>query len=70
MKPPYYDNDLIQTLQLSGEYIGQSDHPENHADWVLFLVDEIKSQVKEEEYAAMLQKLNSSVSKMWEEEIS
>ena len=28
MKPPYYDSDLIQTLQLSGEYIGRSDQPE------------------------------------------
>lgn len=61
MKPPYYDNDLIQALQLSGEYIGRSDHPETHADWVLFLIDEIKGLVSEDEYAAMLGQLKSKI---------
>ncbi len=61
MKPPYYDSDLIQTLQLAGEYIGSSDQTETRADWVLFLIDEIKGSVSEEEYAAMVEELYSKV---------
>ena len=58
MKPPYYDNDLIQTLQLSGEYIGRSDHPEKYAQWVLFLIDEVKGFISDDEYKAMVNQLS------------
>jgi len=67
MKPPYYDNDLIQALQLSGEYIGRSDKPEQRADWILFLIDEIKGLSPDDEYAAMLNQLNSKVAALWNE---
>ncbi|MDX1414452.1 MAG: hypothetical protein R3293_09695 [Candidatus Promineifilaceae bacterium] len=61
MKPPYYDSDLIQTLQLSGEYIGNSDQPDKYAAWVLFLIDEIKGFAAEDQYAAMLDELSTKV---------
>jgi hypothetical protein len=63
MKPPNYDSDLIQLLQLSGEYIGRlDDHSRQRADWILFLVDEIKGFISADEYAAMLAQLTSSLS--------
>ena len=62
MKPPFYEADLIQWLQLSGEYIGRmDDHSETRADWILFLVDEVKGFITAAEYAAMLEQLDSSV---------
>jgi len=67
MKPPYYDSDLIQTLQLSGEYIGRSNQPEQRADWVLFLIDEIKSLLPEDEYVTLLNQLNSKVAALNDE---
>lgn len=67
MKPPYYDNDLIQTLQLSGEYIGRSDHPEYLATWVLFLIDEVRSQVDEAEFKNMMRSLSHEVDLIWNE---
>jgi hypothetical protein len=58
MKPPFYEPDLIQWLQLSGEYIGRmDDHPETRADWILFLVDEVKGFISPEAYQALLEQL-------------
>ena len=67
MKPPFYDNDLIQTLQLSGEYIGRSDQVEKRADWILFLLDEVKAFISADEYAAMLEQLSSAVAALHDE---
>ena len=67
MKPPYYDSDLIQTLQLSGEYIGTSDQPDKYAAWVLFLIDEIKGFAADDQYAAMLDELSEKVAALKEE---
>jgi len=67
MKPPFYDNDLIQALQLSGEYIGRSDQPEKRAAWILFLIDEIKGLVSGDEYEAMLNQLESKVAALRDE---
>ena len=62
MKPPYYDNDLIQLLQLSGETIGRmDDHSDKRADWVLFLLDEIKGFLPADEYEAMLAQLSGAI---------
>ena len=67
MEAPYYDSDLIQALQLSGEYIGRSDQPEHYATWVLFLIDEIKGLISKKEYSAMLIQLNSKVTALEDE---
>lgn len=68
MKPPYYEPDLIQWLQLSGEVIGNmDDHPQLRADWILFLVDEVKGFVSAEEYQAILEKLSSNVTALQKE---
>ena len=63
MEPPFYEKDLVQWLQLSGEYIGRmDDHPDNRPDWILFLVDEVKGFISADEYAALLAQLSSAVS--------
>ena len=68
MKPPFYEKDLIQWLQLSGEYIGRmDDHPETRAEWILFLVDEVKGFISAAQYAAMLEQLSSAVSALSDE---
>lgn len=66
MKPPFYEPDLIQWLQLSGEYIGRmDDHPlTDKADWILFLVDEVKGFVSTEEYLAILDYLAETVTSL------
>lgn len=62
MKPPYYEPDLIQLLQLSGETIGRmDDHSDARADWILFLVDEVKGFISADQYTAMLEQLSSAV---------
>lgn len=62
MKPPFYEPDLIQWLQLSGEYIGRmDDHSDMRADWILFLVDEVKGFISVEENQAMLAQLLDGV---------
>jgi hypothetical protein len=62
MKPPFYEKDLVQWLQLSGEYIGRmDDHPQKRADWILFLLDEVKGFISADEYSAMLEQLSSAV---------
>jgi hypothetical protein len=62
MKPPFYEKDLIQWLQLSGETIGRmDDHPQLRADWILFLVDEVKEFLSAEEYQEMLAQLNDAL---------
>ena len=67
MKPPFYDNDLIQSLQISGEYIGRSDQADKRADWILFLLDEVKGFISAEEYVAMLEQLSSAVAALHDE---
>ncbi len=68
MNPPYYEPDLIQWLQLSGEVIGNmDDHPQLRADWILFLVDEVKGFVSAEEYQAILEKLTTDVAALRKE---
>jgi hypothetical protein len=68
MKPPYYEPDLIQWLQLSGEVIGNmDDHPQLRADWVLFLVDEVKGFVSAGEYEGILEKLSIEVAALQKE---
>jgi hypothetical protein len=49
-------------LQLSGEKIGlMDDHSQQRADWVLFLLDEIKGFLPADEYAAMLAQLSTAI---------
>lgn len=68
MKPPFYEPDLIQWLQLSGEYIGRmDDKPQTRPDWILFLVDEVKGFISPEEYEALLERLLSSVTSLIDE---
>lgn len=65
MKPPFYDSDLIQWLQLSGEIIGRmDDHAESRADWILFLIDEVKGFIAADEYAAMLAQLDDAITNL------
>lgn len=49
-----YDNQLIQWLQLSGEYIGGRHDAEDRAGWIMFLLEQVKPFVPQEEYNALL----------------
>jgi hypothetical protein len=56
-----YDNQLIQWLQLSGEYIGGSHTAEDRAGWILFLLEQVKPFVTAEEYNALLNELQQRI---------
>ena len=56
-----YDPDLTQWLQLSGEYIAGVRPVDERADWVLFLLAEIKAQLPQEEYVELLGELATTI---------
>ncbi len=56
-----YDPDLTQWLQHSGEYIGRLRPAEERADWILFLVDEVKAFLAPEEFAGLLAELQAGI---------
>jgi hypothetical protein len=43
------------------------DHPQLRADWILFLLGEVKGFVSADEYEAILEKLNDDVADLREE---
>ena len=56
-----YDPDLTQWLQLSGEYIAKVRPAEERVDWVMFLLAEIKALLSADEYATLLNELQSAI---------
>lgn len=56
-----YDPDLIQWLQLSGEYIGRLRPAEERAEWILFLVDEVKAFLTPEDYACFVEEVQAGL---------
>lgn len=52
-----YDPDLTQWLQHSGEFIGRVRPADERAEWILFLVDEVKAFLTPEDYARLLDEL-------------
>ena len=56
-----YDNQLIQWLQLSGEYIGGRHAADDRAGWILFLLEQVKPFVTAEEYTALLNELQQRI---------
>ena len=57
-----YHPDLTQWLQLSGEYIVQNRPRDERVPWILFLIDEMKQFLPEEEYQTMLEGLQAELS--------
>ena len=56
-----YDNQLIQWLQLSGEYIGGQHAADDRASWILFLLEQVKPFVSPEEYNALLNEVQQRI---------
>ena len=58
-----YDPDLTQWLQHSGEYIGRLRPADERADWILFLVDEVKAAMSgaPEDYARLLDEVQQGI---------
>ena len=56
-----YDPDLTQWLQHSGEYIGRLRPAEERAEWILFLVDEVKAFLAPEDYARLLDEVQQGI---------
>ena len=56
-----YHPDVTQWLQLSGQYIAQNLPREERVPWILFLIDEMKQFMPEDEYLAMLAELNGEI---------
>ena len=56
-----YDPDLTQWLQRSGEYIGNVRPADERADWLFFLLDEIKAFLTPSEYTELLEKLQAGI---------
>jgi hypothetical protein len=56
-----YDQNLVQWLQLSGEYIIGNRPPQERTDWVLFLLDQMKPFLSETEYGDLLRQLNQAI---------
>jgi hypothetical protein len=57
-----YDQNLVQWLQLSGEYIIGNRPLQERTDWVLFLLDQMKPFLSEVEYRDLLIQLNQAIS--------
>jgi hypothetical protein len=56
-----YDPDLTQWLQHSGEFIGRLRPADERAEWILFLVDEVKAFLAPEDYARLLEELQAGL---------
>ena len=56
-----YDPDLTRWLQHSGETIGRLRPAQKRADWILFLVDEVKAFLSPEEHALLLAELQEGI---------
>lgn len=56
-----YHPDVTQWLQLSGQYIVQNLPREERVPWILFLMDEMKQFMAEEDYTAMLDELQDEL---------
>ncbi|MBE2240435.1 MAG: hypothetical protein IAE81_21790 [Caldilineaceae bacterium] len=56
-----YDPDLTQWLQLSGEYIGRVRPANERVDWIMFLFEQIKPFISQEEYQKLLAEVRAAL---------
>ncbi|HQY91976.1 hypothetical protein [Caldilinea sp.] len=56
-----YDPDLTQWLQLSGEYIGRVRPADERVDWIVFLFEQIKPFISQEEYQKLLAEMQAAL---------
>ena len=56
-----YDHQLTEWLQNSGEYIARLRPADERTAWILFLLDQIKPFLTQEEYGSFLDELKVAV---------
>lgn len=56
-----YDVELTPLIQNVGEYVGRAVAPETRVEWMMFLIDEIKPFLGEEEFAAFVRDLRAAL---------
>lgn len=56
-----YDQNLVQWLQLSGEYIGRVRPADERTAWVMFLLEQVEPFVSQEEFATLLTEVQTSI---------
>jgi hypothetical protein len=56
-----YDQNLVQWLQLSGEYIGRVRPADERTAWIMFLLDQVQPFLTPEENSALLSEVQTSI---------
>ena len=56
-----YDQNLVQWLQFSGEYIGRVRPADERTAWIMFLLDQVQPFLTAKEYSALLSEVQASI---------
>jgi hypothetical protein len=61
MKPPPYDHNLVDSLQLSAEFIALKASKQEQIAWIVFLLQELETFYTKEVFTGLLADLQESI---------